>query len=167
MKLEQWVMIGAEVTRHALLDGGVVEHSAQRYSIDISSLYSEADDPASELIHHDEYPVRLQHDGFTAKEINAPKAILYVTKEGQPRRASDSRRRSIVFGEHPADHVLVDLDAEGPRNDERDLRTTEPWIALLELDDRSDKLGDGPLGPGLPCLCDEKSRRYLLFFRAS
>ncbi len=45
-----------------------------------------------------------------------------------------------MFGEHPADHILVDLDAEGPRDDERDLQTTESWIALLELNDRPVKL---------------------------
>ena len=35
-----------------------------------------------------------------------------------------------MFGEHPADHVLVDLDAEGSPDDERNLRTAEPRIAL-------------------------------------
>ena len=86
---------------------------------------------------------------FTAKEINAPKAILHVIKEGQPRRASDLRRRSIVLGEHPTYHVFVHLHAEGPRDDEHDLRTTEPWIAVLEPDDRSDKLWRRTLRTGL------------------
>ena len=115
MKLEQRIIIGAQVGRDALSGDGMVKHSAQRYPIDRTYLNAEADDPASELIHHDEDPMRPQHDGFTAKEVNAPKAILHVANEGQPRRAAGSRPRSIVFGQHPADHVLVDLDAEGLR----------------------------------------------------
>ena len=60
--------------------------------------------------------------------------------ERQPGRPAGPSLRSIVFGEHPADHILVNLDAEGPADDERNMRAPEPWIALLELDDRPDKL---------------------------
>ena len=96
--------------------------------------------------------MRPQRDGFTAKQINAPQAIFHVPDERQPRRATGSRLRSIVFGEHPADHVLVDLDAEGPPDDERNLRTAEPWIALLELDDHPDEFLRWPFGTWLTLL---------------
>jgi hypothetical protein len=62
MKLEQRIVIGAEVTREALSGDGVVEQSARRYSIDIASVYPEAYEPASELVHHDQHSVGLQRD---------------------------------------------------------------------------------------------------------
>ena len=146
MKLEQRVMVGAEVGRDALSGDGVVEHSAQRYPIYRTCLNAEADDPASELIHHDEDPMRPQHDGFAPEQINTPQAVFHVPDERQPRRATGSRLRSIVFGEHPADHILVDLDAEGPPDDERNLRATEPWIALLEFKDHANEVLRWPFG---------------------
>jgi hypothetical protein len=45
-----------------------------------------------------------------------------------------------VLGQNSANHVLVDLDAEGSPDDERNLRTAEPWIALLEFDDHPDEI---------------------------
>ena len=59
MKLEQRVMVEAEVARDSLSGDGVVEHSAQRYPIYRTCLNAEADDSASELIHHDHHPVGL------------------------------------------------------------------------------------------------------------
>jgi len=140
MKLEQRVMVGAEVARNALSGDGVIKHSAQGYPIDRTRLNAEADDAPSELIHNDEDPMRPQCDGFTAKEVNAPKAIFHVADERQPRRASGSRLRSIVFGQHPAYHILVDLDAEGPADDERNPRTAEAWISAFQLDDYMNQL---------------------------
>jgi hypothetical protein len=46
---------------------GANEHAAQRDTIDISSMHTEADDAPSELIHDDEYPAALQQNGFTPK----------------------------------------------------------------------------------------------------
>jgi hypothetical protein len=40
-----------------------------------------------------------------------------------------------VFGQHLADHVLVNLDAEGPPDDERYLWPSEAWISTFQLDD--------------------------------
>jgi len=43
-----------------------------------------------------------------------------------------------VLGQNTANHDLVDLETENPADDERNLRATEPWLALLELDDHPD-----------------------------
>jgi len=59
MKLEQRVMVGADLPRDTLSGDGVVEHPAQRYPIYRTCLNAEADDSASELIHHDHHPVGL------------------------------------------------------------------------------------------------------------
>jgi len=96
--------------------------------------------------------MRPQHDGFAPEQINTPQAVFHVPDERQPSRAAGSRLGSIVFGEHPADHVLVDLDAEGSPDDERNLRTAEPWIALLELDDHPDEFWRWPFGTWLTLL---------------
>jgi hypothetical protein len=90
-----------------------------------------------------------------------------VPDERQPGWAAALRLWSVVSGQHSADHVLVDIDAEGSPDDERDPRATEPWIALLESTITRMSSGAGPLGPGLPFLREEKSRRYFRFFGAS
>ncbi len=113
MKLEQRVMVGTQVRRDALSGYGVIKHSAQRYPIYRTRLNAEADDTPSEQIHHDEKPMRPQYDGFTAKEVNTPQAIFHVSDERQPGRPTDPRLRSIVFGQHPAYHILVNRNAEG------------------------------------------------------
>ena len=69
--------------------------------------------------------MRPRRDGFTAKEVNAPTAILRVADKRQPGRPSGSRLRSIVLGQDTANHVLVDLDAEGSRDDQRDTWAAE------------------------------------------
>jgi hypothetical protein len=47
-------------------------------------VHPEADDPASARVHYDEYPVAVQQNGLTAKEIDAPEAVFRVPKKGQP-----------------------------------------------------------------------------------
>ena len=119
---------------------GMVEHPAQRLPIDRARVNPNANDSPRELIHHHENPVARQHDGLAAEQVDAPKAVLCVPDERQPRRPSGSRFQSIVFGQYSADHVLVNLDAEGPGDDARDPRAAETWIAALELHDRTDEL---------------------------
>ena len=80
----------------------MVEPPAERHPIDRARLNAEADDAPSELIHHDEDPMRPQYDGFTVKEVNAPTAILHVAGERQPSRTPGSRLRSIVLGQDTA-----------------------------------------------------------------
>ncbi len=48
------------------------------------SVHTETYDAPSELIHDHEYPVALQVNGFTPEQVNAPKAVLRVSQEGQP-----------------------------------------------------------------------------------
>ena len=133
-------MVGAEVTGCPLSGDSVVEHPAQRFPIDRARVSPNTNDSPRELIHHHENPVARQHDVLAAEQVDAPEAVLCEPDERQPGRPSGSRFRSIVFGQYSADHVLVNLDAEGPGNDERDPRAAETWIAALELHDRTDEL---------------------------
>ncbi len=125
MILEQWIMVGAEVTGCSLSSDSMVEHPAQRLPIDRARVNPYANDSPREFIHYHENPVARQHDGLAAEQVDAPEAVLRVPDERQPRRPSGSRFRSIVFGQYSAGHVLVNLDAEGPRDDERDPRAAE------------------------------------------
>ncbi len=61
---------------------GGVEHAAQGDTINVTGMYTEADNAPSELIHNDKHPVALQKNGFTPKQVDAPKAILRVSEQG-------------------------------------------------------------------------------------
>ena len=54
----------------------------------LDSMDTKSDDAPSELVHDHEYPVAIQENRFTPKQINAPQAVFGVPEEGQPRRSS-------------------------------------------------------------------------------
>ena len=60
--------------------------------------------------------------------------------KAQPGRTICSCFGSIVFREHPADDVFVDIDAKGVRNLLCDAGTANVGIAAFELDDRVDEV---------------------------
>ena len=67
-----------------------------------------------------------------------------------------------MFRQHAGHDVLVDVDPERLRDDQRDPWTAEPRIARLEFDDRLDQRLAGPFGPGFwGAGVDENSWRYL------
>lgn len=76
MEAEQGIVISACVFRCSSATDRVVEHSAQRRSIDGSSLYSETNDPPRELIHDDQDPMGIENEGFAAEQIDAPQAVF-------------------------------------------------------------------------------------------
>ena len=69
-----------------------------------------------EHVHHHHDPVAAQEYRFAAEQIDAPQAVLHMSDKAQPGRATGSCLGSIVFREHPADDVFVDIDAKGVRN---------------------------------------------------
>src|SRR2546421_10591858 len=70
--------------------------------------------------------------------------------KAQPGRTIGSCFGSIVFREHPADDVFVDIDAKGVRNLLYDAGTATTRIAALELDDRVDVFLRWPFWAGAP-----------------
>ena len=109
-------MVGTQVPRRRLPCDDLVEHPANRHATGISALNAKADDPACEHIHHHHDPVAAQEDRFAAKQIDAPQAVLHMPDKAQPGRAIGPCLGSIVCREHPADDVLVDIDAKDVRN---------------------------------------------------
>jgi hypothetical protein len=54
VELEERIMIGAEPRGQTLPGDGLVEHAAERWTVDGHGLHPKADDPAGKLIHDDQ-----------------------------------------------------------------------------------------------------------------
>jgi len=87
VRLEERIMIGAEMPRDALPVNGGVEHAAQVDARHGPRVHADANEATSELIHDDEHPIAPQHEGFAAKEVDAPEAVSGVSDQRQPRMA--------------------------------------------------------------------------------
>ena len=84
VRLEEWIMIGAEMPRCApTMDGGV-EHTANVDACDRSRVHAEADKATRKLVHDHQHPIGPEHDGLAAKEVDAPEAVCGVSDERQP-----------------------------------------------------------------------------------
>src|SRR6266849_935679 len=149
VRLEQRIMIGAELSRCAPTMNGGVEHATEVGAIDRTTLDADSDEATRELVHDHEYPLAPEHDGLTSKEIHAPQAVSRVSDERQPRGARAARGGAIVFRQHAVYDVFVDVNPERVRDDARNPRTAEPRIARLELDDGLDECVARPLRSGL------------------
>ena len=123
---------------------------------------ADADEATRELIHDHEHPVAPEHDGLASKEVHAPQAVCRVADERQPRGPGAARGGAIVFRQHAAHDVLIDVGPERSRDDARnpwtanrgfrDLISTMTWISASL----------GPFGPGFfGHSLDENSRRYV------
>src|SRR5882672_3974560 len=139
VRLEQRIMIGAEMSRYAPTMNGGVEHATEVGAIHRTTLHPDSDEATRELVHDHEHPVALEHDGLASKEIHAPQAVSRVSDERQPRGPGAARGGAIVFRQHAVHDVLVDVDPEPLRDYQRDPWAAEPRIARLELDDGLDE----------------------------
>src|SRR6266852_1660023 len=149
VRLEERIMIGAEMPRCVLTMDGGVEHAADVGAIDGTTMHADSDEATGELVHDHEHPVAPEHDGLASKKIHTPQAVSRVSDERQPRGPGAARGGAIVFRQHAVYDVLVDVDPERVRDDARNPRTAEPGIARLELDDGLDECGAWPLRSGL------------------
>src|ERR1700674_241656 len=139
VRLEQRIMVGAEMSRCAPTMNGRVEHATEVGANDRTTLYADSDEATRELVQDHQHPVAPEHDGLTSKEVHAPQAVCRVSDERQPRRPGATRGGAIVFRQHAVHDVLVDVDPERLRDDARNPRTAEPRIVRLELDDDLDE----------------------------
>src|SRR5579862_6794363 len=62
MKLEQRIVISADVLRQQLASDGAIEHSTHGDAIDVGALDAKADDAAGKNIYHQHHPVATQQD---------------------------------------------------------------------------------------------------------
>ena len=113
VELEQGIMISTEPPGPTLPRDGLVEHTAERWTVDGNGLHAKADDPAGKLIHDDQDPVTPQQDRFGPEQVQAPETVFGMTQEGEPRRSVLTTFGAVVGGQNSADHILVEIDTKG------------------------------------------------------
>jgi hypothetical protein len=109
MVLTQWVIIGTGSILRALARGGFIEHATSSGPIYVRGMNSEADDSASVLIHHHHDPEYFQSNGLSPEKINAPQAVLCVSKSSQPRRAIVGGIWFAVDSKYARDGVVIQV----------------------------------------------------------
>ena len=72
---EQRIVIGTEPFGQTLAGDGLVEHAAERWTVDCNGLHSKADDPACKLIQDDQNPVTPQQNQFGSEQVQAPASM--------------------------------------------------------------------------------------------
>src|SRR5262249_34346716 len=167
MKPVQRIVIGADIFRQTCTSYRLLKHPAERQAIDDSALDPESDDSACVLVHDDQHPICLHGDRFTTEQVKAPQTVLHMTDERQPGRTASRRRRQVMYGENPPNHVLINRCSElidvpkaklicsaicgHPHDGLRRFISTTAWI----------KSAVGPFGPGFVRCFGENSNRYL------
>jgi hypothetical protein len=81
---EQRIMIGTEPRGQTLLGDGLVEHAAERLTIDGNGLHTKADNPAGKLVQDDQNPVTPQQYRFGPEQVQAPETVFGMTQEREP-----------------------------------------------------------------------------------
>ncbi len=105
-------MIGAEIFRRTFTSNRLLEHPAECQTIDNSALDPEPDDSTRVLVHNDQNPISLQADRFTSEQVEAPQTVLHMTDERQPGGTTLRRRRPIMQGQNPPNHILINRCSE-------------------------------------------------------
>src|SRR5439155_18006198 len=100
-------MIRTQISRHRLPSNRSIKHPTECPAIHDASVNPESDDPPSVLIHDDQHPVCPQSHRFTSEQVDAVKAVLRVTDEGEPGRAVSIRRWMVVGGKNPPHDILI------------------------------------------------------------
>src|SRR5262245_13829956 len=112
MKPVQRIVIGTDIFRQTRISYRLLKHPAERQTIDDSALDPESDDAACVLVHDDQQPICSQGDRFTTEQVKAPQTVLHMTDERQPGRTASRRRRRVMYGENPPNHVLINRCSE-------------------------------------------------------
>ena len=141
---EQRIMIGTEPRGQTLPGAGLVEQAAERWTIDGNRPHAKADDPAGKLIHHDQHSVTLQQNRFGPEQVQTPETVFGMPQEREPRRSVVTAFRVVVGGQNSADHIFVEVDANGLGQVLRNLRAAELGIAPLDFTEGLDPFRGGP-----------------------
>ncbi len=144
----QGIVVRTEIAGHSFPICRLMEHPAKGRAIDIASMHRKSNDSPGELIHDDEDPVGLEEHGFTPEQIDAPKAVLYMSDEGEPGGAIPGIW-PIMLGEDTSHNVLVDIDAKSPCDLLCDPGAAKPGIPAFHLQNELDKLKGWSLGARL------------------
>ena len=80
----QRIVVGTQIFLNRRTSNRLLEHAAERFTIDDSGLNSKSNDPPRVLIHHQQYPMCPQSDRFASKQIETPESVFHVAQERQP-----------------------------------------------------------------------------------
>ena len=90
---------------------------------------AKTNDASCILIHRDQYPVRLQQNRFTSKQIDTPQTIFQMADEREPgRTVVRIGFRMVMFREDKPDDIFVDVS---PKRSIDLLR--DPWATVLRI----------------------------------
>jgi len=81
MESIQRIMVGAEIAWQEWPSDRLPEHPAQCCSVDDAALNTKPDDPACELVHHNQDPMRSQRGRLAPEQITTPQAVFQVAEE--------------------------------------------------------------------------------------
>jgi len=94
---------------------------------------STADYPSSQLAGRGQDRKDFWKKRFTPKKVNAPKAVVSVPEEGQPRESTAIRLWMVALGEHASGHVFIDVDSECFVDLLRDSWAHEAWVTSFQF----------------------------------
>jgi hypothetical protein len=145
VEFEQRVVVAAEIVRERFLGRyRVIKEVADGGAINHAGMYADPDDSTGEMVHDDQHPVGLEDNRLATEEIGTPQTVLRVPEKGQPGRAARARLSVVVFGQHAADDVLIDIETEYKGDLLGDAPATESGIPSFHLNDRGDQLRRRP-----------------------
>ena len=147
LKLEEGIVVEAQPDGQSLTRDRLIEHATKGHAVHGNRLHAKTDDAPAELIHNDQDPMRTKQDRFGPEQVQAPKAVLGVTQNRQPRRPALPPIQAIVPGQNAADDIFVDFQAEGLGQVLRNPGAAKTRIAAFEFTDDLDLCGRGPFGP--------------------
>jgi hypothetical protein len=82
-----------------------------------------------------------EDEGLAAEQVNAPKAILRMSKKSEPGRSTAVIFWVIVLGQDAANDVLIDVDTECGGQLFSDSTATELRMPSFHFDDGRDQFG--------------------------
>ncbi len=80
MKLEQRIIIAADVSRRTAPADRTVKYPTKRRPIHCARVYAEANNSTCVLIHDDEHPMAFENEGLAAEKIDTPQAVFRMTE---------------------------------------------------------------------------------------
>ena len=110
--------------------------------------------------------MRPQCDGFAAKQIDTPQAVLQVANKREPRWPASIGYWWVVLLQDPANDILINTRAECPIDLLGDSRAAPGRIPLFHLDHGTNDVSIRPFRSGLGLRFGENTNRYFRWISA-
>jgi hypothetical protein len=159
VRLEERIMIGAEMPWCAPTTTGGVEPAAKVGAIDRTTVHVDSDEATGELVHDDEHPVAPEHSHRKRSTLHRLSLVCPMNDShdgpvlpGAGDRVSPARGTTFLSMSTPNVCEMMRAIRGQPKRGWRDVSSTMAWMGAVL----------GPVGPSfLGRGVDENSRRYL------